>query len=150
MGSLYASGDLVAVATMFHKLPLTTKIHHICVCIFAFLNTFVVDYTSPDLIWRHSAILAACSAPTYLVNTYLGLRCLKEISPKEKKRLAGFALSIYTVFISMSATWNVVLLLFTPWDVSVVLYMMTILLIYFDDYKLSMYLLDNSPCKKTT
>lgn len=148
MGALYASGDLVAMATMFHKLPITTKIHHTCVGIFAFLNTFILDYTSPDLIWRHAAILAACSAPTYLVNSYLGLRCLREISEKEKKRLAAFALSIYSVFISMSISWNIVLLFLTTWDITVVLYVATILLVYFDDWKLSMYLWDNSSCKK--
>ena len=63
------------------------------------MNAFVIDYEDSLYIWRHTVILAACSAPTYIVNTFLGIRCIDEISKKEKIRLANFSLSIYIFFI---------------------------------------------------
>ena len=147
LGSLYCCSDLIALATMYDKLPPTTKIHHICVAIFSFLNTFVIDYENPDYIWRNTAMLAACSAPTYGVNTFLGVRCIKDVSNKEKVRLAKFALGVYSFFITLSFTWQCYTLLAYPvyYTWSSLPYVVAMTLIYWDDYHLSRYLFEYKP-----
>ena len=150
MGAMYAASDIVAVFKMFEKLPLTTKIHHLCVCVFAFLNAAVIDYNDSTSIWRNTAMLAAFSAPTYGVNTFLGLRCIDSISPKEKKRLANFALSIYSFFITASFIWQCFAFLIVPykWAWHSWFYLFAVVMIYYDDYSLSRYLLLHSDCKR--
>ena len=114
------------------------------------LNACVVDYTAPASVWRHTAMLAACSAPTYGVNAYLGLRCLDEVGEAEKRRLAGFCLSIYSFFVTVSIAWQAVALWYTfpHWNALTPLYLLAIGLIYWDDFFLSRYLLLNSNCQR--
>mgnify|MGYP004071817127 CR=1 FL=1 len=152
MGAMYAASDIVAVVKMYDKLPLTTKIHHSCVVVFSLMNALVIDYNSSDLIWRHTAILAACSTPTYGVNAYLAIRCIDEISVHEKKRLANVALSIYSFFITLSAIWQMSAMfsfyatIGLHWDAYI--YIGAVLLIFYDDWTLSGYLFAQSDCKK--
>lgn len=150
MGAMYAASDLVALLTMFEKLPATTKCHHLCVAGFSVINACIVDYEDPASIWRHTAMLAACSAPTYGVNAYLGLRCLDEVNESEKRRLAGFCLSVYTFFVTLSVAWQTVSLWFTYpyWDATTPFYLGAVALIYWDDFYLSQYLLLHSNCRR--
>ena len=152
LGAIYAAGDVVAVVKMFDKLPLTTKIHHSCVVVFSIMNATVLDYTSTTTIWRNLALLAAASAPTYGVNGYLSLRCIDEIPLTEKKRVANFALSIYSFFLTFSMMYQSFALIayaynfVMSWDVYI--YIAAVLLIFYDDWSLSMYLYEHSSCQK--
>jgi hypothetical protein len=152
LGAMYAAGDVIAVVKMFDKLPLTTQIHHSCVVMFSIMNATVLDYTSTTTIWRNLALLAAASAPTYGVNAYLAIRCIDEISLSEKKRLANFALSIYSFFLTFSIVYqSFAIVSFTvtspiTWDVYI--YIMAVLLIFYDDWSLSRYLYEHSSCQK--
>lgn len=149
MGALYSANDIVALFTMWNKIPTTTKIHHLCVLVFSFLNVLYIDYTDSAQIWRHTAILAALSTPTYSVNTYLGIRCLEGISDKEKRRFADFALSKYGFCISLSFVYQITTLcLHQVWSWDLPLYLVALFSIYYDDFHLSTYLWDHSNCKK--
>ena len=148
MGAIYCGGDIIALLTMWSKIPFTTKLHHSCVLVFSIMNAVYIDYLDPSNIWRHTATLAAFSTPTYCVNTYLGIRCLDDISDKEKKRFADFALTGYTFCILLSFTWQMFVVYQHIWSWDVYLYLAALFTIYYDDYHLSTYLLDNSNLSK--
>ena len=94
---------------MFDKLPTTTKCHHLCVVGFSVINACIVDYEDPVRLATHRH--ACCvQRPTYGVNAYLGLRCL---DGRTRRRLAGFCLSVYTLFVTLSVVWQAVSLWFT-------------------------------------
>jgi len=150
MGALYSSGDIISLVYMFDKIPITTKVHHICVLGFSVMNAVSIDYLNSTSIWRNTAVLAAFSAPTYAVNTYLGVRCLDGISDREKRRLADFALSLYTFFMSLSFGWQIFALYSqSSWTWDVYVYIVALGCIYYDDFHLSTYLWDNSNCRRS-
>ena len=87
---------------------------------------------------RHAAI---SSAPTYMVNTFLGVRHLEEISDAEKRRLAKASFGVYVVCLTWSVMWQAVVMYrqveWAWWDAG---YVVAVLLIYYDDWVLSRYL----------
>lgn len=140
MGSIYAASDIVAFFRMFRKLPQSTKIHHACVCVFAFINAWI-HYGESTSIWKQTAMLAIASAPTFMVNTFLGARHLSEISDAEKRRLAKASFGVYAMCLTWSMAWQAIVMYrqveWRWWDTG---YVVAVVLIYYDDWVLSRYL----------
>ena len=130
-GCVYASSDIVGLLVMNKRLPISTLLHHTCVVVFSIKN-MSMDYTSEDNDpFRQISMLGAFSALTWIVNTHLGLRTL--LDQQSEYRLRKISLFVYLPTVLVSFSWQLLHALpFVRIDVSV-LYLLAILLIFYDD-----------------
>ena len=129
LGAAYAANDIVGLAMIGRKLPTTTLAHHTCVCIFAVANSLWIDYTDENSLWRHIAMCAACSTPTYVVNLYLGERLVVF----DASALAKFAMQVYAPFIALSMWWQALVVWSFGVTLSTIVYTTMISFIFWDD-----------------
>ena len=138
MGSIYAATDIVALGKFGRKLPLNTFLHHSCVLVLGVLNLFM-DYGAPAAAaspWRHMAVLAGLSIPTYLVNVYLALRRLR-VYPRA---LAGVSLGVYAPFVLCNMAYKGSIVVAHGPSISTVLFGGVVVTIFMDDVKLMSHL----------
>ena len=136
MGAMYAASDLVALWTMFDKLP----DHH---------------QVPPPLrggLLRDQRVHRRLRGPHVRLATHRHACCVQRPDLRrqclpwpavpgrgqgaEKRRLAGFCLSVYTLFVTLSVVWQAVSLWFTYpyWGATTPFYLAAVALIYWDDF----------------
>lgn len=142
LGTVYCANDIVGLYTMINKLPRATLCHHICVTSFAVCNIWI-DYNDARNIWRQMAMLAACSTPTYLVNTYLGARML--ISKPQERLIAAVSAFVYSFFICVSFLYQIYsfisCLCYGGLTCDMIVYLCMVACIFWDDSVLMRYLI---------
>ena len=133
IGSTYAATDIVALSKFGMTLPVNTFLHHSCVLVFGVLNLFM-DYEQMHGPWRHMAILAALSIPTYLVNIYLAFRRLNV----HNRLLARTSLLVYVPFVLCNIVYqgNVVMKYILVSPMQTTLFGSMVLTVFIDDLKL--------------
>ena len=140
MGIVYAIPDIISLIKV-PNLALSTRLHHVSVCILSTLNIFN-DYTKPTF-WRGIVIYAAISILSYLVNCYLAIRFLFPNS-NLSNRLCKISLYSYVLFCILNWIYQYQIILqhlsqtFSQLDFYI--YVSLIHLIIWDDYKLITFL----------
>jgi hypothetical protein len=136
-GNVYVSTDLTALLVV-PKLPMTTKIHHICVLLFGMVN-ILVDYEQEGF---HLVLvpLTVFSCFPYIVNFYLAYRW----SPLPFKNSVLIQLCFWTYGLSIMANLffqhYYVFYLFEPQYINYIYLCLYYLAILRDDLKLMQYL----------
>jgi len=136
-GNVYVSTDLTALLVV-PNLPMTTKIHHICVMLFGIVN-ILVDYEQEGF---HLVLvpLTVFSCIPYIVNFYLAHRW----SPLPFKNSVLIQLCFWTYGLSILANLffqhYYVFWLFEPHYINYIYLMMYYMAILRDDIKLMQYL----------
>ena len=140
-GCVYASSDIVGLIVMNRNLAKSTLFHHVCVVAFC-TKSIYMDYANPENEpFRQISMLGAFSALTWPVNTHLGLRTLLNETKEYKLRM--LSLCIYLPMVAISFAWQACHAFpFVEWDESL-LYIVAILLIFYDDCVLLSFLSRN-------
>ena len=103
LGNLYAISDGVSLL-LVRKMSISTKIHHIIVCIFNIIS-LQNDY-SIDNVFRCMPVYAALSSLSYLVNFLLGCRYLDFTKPIIRN-LSIAAMTIYITCCLGNWLWHI-------------------------------------------
>jgi len=140
MGNIYVSTDLSGLLFV-PELPITTKLHHLCVLALGVGNIFL-DYSTQNM-QRYACIYAYFSVIPYCVNTYLGMRVLLVKKPI-LKYICKMSLYIYSGCFLMNVLFqhNIAYHLFIENTVDtlyIAIYLCIFYLIMIDDIKLIKY-----------
>jgi len=106
LGVLYAIPDAVSML-LVQRMAWSTKVHHLCVVIFAFVNLFV-SYEE-ETVGRALVVYAVFSTFAYLVNLLLASRFLP-VKPKLSLVMSVLALVTYAGCLAINWTWQVTFL----------------------------------------
>lgn len=135
-GTLYVSLDLSGLVYV-RGLPITTKIHHIVVCILGTLNS-VTNYNSPGY-YRSILIYTYFSIVPFIVNFYLGYRYL-ETNDNRRKVVGIWSYYIYSISLICNIISQLVFFYLQPFEWSILFYMLMFTMIINDDIKLIQFL----------
>lgn len=103
LGVLYAIPDAVSML-LVQRMAWSTKVHHLCVVIFAFVNLFV-SYEE-ETVGRALVVYAVFSTFAYLVNLLLASRFLP-VKPKLALVMSVVALFTYAACLAINWLWQV-------------------------------------------
>jgi len=106
LGVMYAIPDAVSML-LVDRMAWSTKVHHLCVVIFAFVNLFV-SYEE-ETVGRALVVYAVFSTFAYLVNLLLASRFLP-VNPKLSLVMSLLALATYSSCLAINWTWQVAFL----------------------------------------
>lgn len=143
LGCIYAIPDFVSMVTV-RKMPWTTWLHHICVCMFNFFS-IRNDYAQEN-VCRLIVVYAAFSTFAYCVNMLLASRFLG-VSAQVSRVLSFVALCVYVLCCAVNWLWQVHYLrrLIRDHDHwTIYLYMTLICFVMWDDIVLNRWLLQNA------
>ena len=141
IGFMYASCDILSLLIV-RKLPLSTKIHHITVLIFSFINSGI-DYQI-DTYWRGLIVYTMFSCFSYLVNAYLGIRMIykNEITKLTCK------IALYVYLYGCIINWLYQLFIIYKWllrlSPGIILYSGMIGMVVYDDIILIKFLIKDT------
>ena len=105
IGSVYAVGDIMALFSMFDRLPLSTKLHHFTVALIETISIFT-DYSNFSIM-RGIVVYAIMSCPTFLVNLCLALRYMMDRGDARLVLLMRLALVNYSVCLSINWIYQI-------------------------------------------
>lgn len=106
LGVLYAIPDAVSMI-LVKRMAWSTKVHHLCVVVFAFVNLFV-SYEEEG-VGRALVVYAVFSTFAYLVNLLLASRFLP-VKPMLSLVMSVLALVIYAGCLAINWTWQLTFL----------------------------------------
>ncbi len=106
LGTVYAVGDIIALFSMFNKLPLSTKLHHITVLALETASVLCTDYRT-FTVMRGFVVYALLSCPTFLVNLCLAMRHLMEKGDARLVLLMRIALVNYTICLTINWIYQI-------------------------------------------
>lgn len=106
LGVLYAIPDAVSML-LVKRMAWSTKVHHLCVVVFAFVNLFVTY--EEESVGRALVVYAVFSTFAYLVNLLLASRFLP-VKPKLSLVMSVLALVIYAACLAINWTWQLTFL----------------------------------------
>lgn len=106
LGVLYAIPDAVSML-LVQRMAMSTKIHHLCVVVFAIVNLYV-SYEE-ETVGRALVVYAVFSTFAYLVNLLLASRFLP-VKPKLSLVMSVLALITYAGCLAINWTWQVTFL----------------------------------------
>jgi hypothetical protein len=137
LGCMYAMIDFVSLIVVQH-MSRSTKIHHICVCIFNYFSV-INDYTEPNAC-RMLVVYATFSTFSYAVNLLLGARFLVKDGSQRAyildRVLSRVALLIYVTCCIVNWKWQInysVYLYNYHYNPSLFMYIAVILFVVWDD-----------------
>jgi len=147
LGILYAIPDFVSML-LVSRMANSTKLHHICVVIFAAIN-LVSDYTC-DSVMRALVIYAIFSTFAYLVNLLLASRFIA-VSTQLACVMSVAALVIYSTCLAINWSWQLYYLN-RLWNtqpefkerLTLVLYLLVMSIVVYDDVVLVKWLQKNA------
>ena len=132
-GMLYAIPDVVSLCLVRH-MSWSTKLHHVVVAIFAFVNLFT-DYTTSTLC-RSMVVYAIFSVYSYLVNALLASRFIAF----RPRGLTTLALCIYLISCALNWSWQIYFLMNQVKTVLLLIYVLFMFVLVHDDLVLMKWL----------
>lgn len=125
MAAMYCSNDIIGLYKV-KKLPTSTRLHHSVTFVFL-LATFVTDFQT-NSVAQMLFIYTYCSAVTFPVNAYLGLRlCFPAEKVADVKQVAKY---IYPIMCVINWSFQVALMRNTIGHIA---YSLLLLFIVYDD-----------------
>ncbi|MBD53368.1 MAG: hypothetical protein CL450_08810 [Acidimicrobiaceae bacterium] len=98
-GAVYAAHDIAGLLRMWHKLPNSTRAHHLSVVLMSTLSAVAIDYEDPSSLWRGVGMLGCVSCWTFPVNTYVALRLVGNYDTLRKLCLCVYAPTVLLSFL---------------------------------------------------
>jgi len=142
LGVLYAIPDAVSML-LVQRMAWSTKVHHLCVVVFAFVNLFV-SYEE-ETVGRALVVYAVFSTFAYLVNLLLASRFLP-VKPKLSLVMSVVALVTYAMCLAVNWLWQVQFLWHLAYEkptIGLAVYLCLISLVVMDDCILMKWLWKN-------
>jgi len=135
-GTYYVSLDLSGLVYV-RGLPITTKVHHVVVCILGTLNA-IADYNIPGY-YRSILIYTYFSIVPFIVNFYLGYRYL-ETNETRRKLISKLSYYIYSFSLFTNILCQILFFYFEVFSFSIIFYIAMFSMIMNDDIKLIRFL----------
>ena len=136
-GAVYASHDIAGLLRMWHKLPPSTRAHHLSVVLMSTLSAVAIDYEDPNSLWRGVGMLGCVSCWTFPVNMYVALRLVGNYDT-----LRRICVILYAPTVLLSFLWQLqhVAWAVGAWCWSVPVYVVLVGSVLYDDVVLLRFL----------